>query len=96
MVMSIAFFPHSNLTHERVPDPLVNMVPSNIAVAVDGRSVAVVTNKVPYLLQLQASVSATVADALSVCLSYSCRHTVRLSQLQLPTHCPSIALHLPK
>ena len=32
-VMSIAFFPHSNsnLAHERVPDPLVNMVPSNIA-----------------------------------------------------------------
>ena len=30
---SIAFFPHSNsnLAHERVPDRLVNMVPSNIA-----------------------------------------------------------------
>ena len=33
MVMSIVFFPHSNsnFAHERVPDPLVNMVPSNIA-----------------------------------------------------------------
>ena len=30
--------------------------------AVDGRSVAAVTNKVPYLLQLEAPVSATVAD----------------------------------
>ena len=31
--------------------------------AVDGRSVAAVTSKVPYLLQLEAPVSATVADA---------------------------------
>ena len=31
--------------------------------AIDGQSIAVVTNKVPYLLQLEASVSATVADA---------------------------------
>ena len=31
--------------------------------AVDGQSVAAVTNKVPYLLQLEAPVSATVADA---------------------------------
>lgn len=30
--------------------------------AVEGRSVAVMTNKVPYLLQLEMSVSATVAD----------------------------------
>ena len=32
-VMRIAFFPHSNnnLAHERVPYPLVNMVPSNVA-----------------------------------------------------------------
>ena len=30
--------------------------------AIDGQSVAAVTNKVPYLLQLEAPVSATVAD----------------------------------
>ena len=32
-VMSIAFFPHSNsnLAHKRVPDPLVNMVHSNVS-----------------------------------------------------------------
>ena len=31
--------------------------------AVDGRSVAAVTKKVPYLLQFETPVSATVADA---------------------------------
>ena len=31
--------------------------------AVDGRSIVAVTNKVPYRLQLEAPVSATVADA---------------------------------
>ena len=31
--------------------------------AVDGRSIAAMTNKVPYLFQLEAPVSATVDDA---------------------------------
>ena len=31
--------------------------------AIDGQSVAAVTNKVPYLLQLEVPVSATVANA---------------------------------